>query len=135
MRIPRIYTASKIRHAPMWRKLRDEHRYNYILTARWIHKADGETDFNDLNKFTPNQIRLGWIEDIQDVRFSDWLIAYMEPEDHVRGSLVEVGAAIAYGVNVVSVGFDNHHSWQSHPLVTRAPDLDSAFQFITGTLP
>lgn len=133
---PRIYTASKIHHAPLWHRIRQLYHDRVILTARWIELGQGKTQLLDhaSGAWTPSEQILHWIQDIQDVQNSDYLLAYNEAGDALSGTLVEVGAAIASCKIVLAVGFqDPSHSWTAHPLVLKFPSVTQALNFvITG---
>ncbi|MGG7519648.1 hypothetical protein ACQ3G6_17370 [Allorhizobium undicola] len=91
-----VYIASKTRHADRWRKLRDKLGEPVIST--WIDEAGvGETsDFADL-----------WRRCILEASTAQVLIVYMEPGEVLKGAWVEVGAALASGVQVLAVGIEN----------------------------
>ena len=111
---PRVYIASKTKHAALWRSLRKT--MGFIST--WIDEAgEGETsDFADL-----------WRRCIEEARTADALVAYHEPGDVWKGAFVEIGAALAAGVPVYVIG-DPPGSWPNHPLVTRCASLAIAHQ-------
>lgn len=115
----RVYTASKLPHAPKWLDLR--HAWTEIqFTARWP----------DLVGLIPDQeeaARVFWLQDIQDVRTADVVMVYAEHDDHLRGALVEAGAALAFGLRVLVVGqHPDYGTWQYHPGVHHANDLTHA---------
>lgn len=112
------YIASKTRHAEKWRKLRAE---GWDIAATWIDEAGpGETaDFADL-----------WRRCVMEACLADLLIVYAEPEDMLKGALVEVGAALGRGVPVVVVGdCPQFASWLHHPLVRRCESVEAALAF------
>ena len=120
----RVYTASTLKQAPLWRKLHETHPHIYCH-ARWLkHMAHGTPD-------TPEQASWFWQQDEEDVRDADALVAYADQTERLRGGLVEVGMAIAFGVPVIVVGahFDCG-TWQYHPAVTRVRDLDEAVAWL-----
>jgi len=125
MRMASVYTASKLRHGPMWIRLREE-RQDVFFTARW---PDIEGHVPD----TPENAVAFWHHDVADVRKADAVLVYAEPEDKLRGALVEAGIALGLGKQVVVVG-DNADfgTWQYHPLVQRAKTIDEALLLITG---
>lgn len=133
---PKIYFASKIRHAPWWRILAETYKEEIIITSRWarIDGPDHNTTF-----WTEQQKELHWIQDIQDVRRSDWLLAYCDGDKDdplLAGTLVEIGTAIALGIPVCACGFKDRHSWQAHPLVKSfAADPHVALAWISGGNP
>ena len=127
---PKVYTASKIRHAPIWRSA-ESHFPSIEFTARWINFPENTPDHHT-TFWSEEQKRLHWIQDVQDVQRSDFLLAYCEEGDEVKGTLVEAGCAIGLGKVVIAVGFDQHNSWQAHPLVISKLSLATAFDFIRG---
>jgi hypothetical protein len=109
----RIYVASKTKHAPMWRRLRDE---GWPIISTWIDEAgEGETsDFTDL-----------WRRCIEEAKSASRVILYHEQGDVLKGAFVEIGAALATGVPVFVVG-DPPGSWVHHPGVIQVADLEEA---------
>lgn len=92
----RVYPSSKVKHAPMWRKLQQEVPHVFF-DARWIKRAEKEEqmqgdDFHDL-----------WKECQEDIKDADVLLVYAEDGDQLKGALVEVGMALAFGVQVMLV--------------------------------
>lgn len=125
----RIYTSSKMRHGHMWRKICDA-RSDVIFHARWLkHIQIGTPD-------TPTHARKFWLQDQQDVRDADVLIVYAEPEDRLRGALVEVGMALAYGVPVIVVGeHEDYGTWRWHPAIHWADTLHNALELAASMDP
>lgn len=127
---PKVYTASKIHHRPMWENLREIWSPQIDFTARWL---DMEGPDHDTTFWNDAQKRLHWIQDIQDVRRSDWLLAYNdEGTDKLSGSLIETGGAIMLGMPVIAIGFPRRHSWTALPWVFSLPSCHDAFMLITG---
>ena len=103
-----IYIASKIKHAPIWRALRDK---GIPIISSWIDEAEpGQTeDFADL-----------WTRCINEASHAGALILYAEEGEVLKGAYIEVGAALASKVPVFLVdSFVNPMTFQHHPLVTR----------------
>lgn len=126
---PKVYTASKIHHNALWRLF--SRQYPQLeFTARWIQL--GTVPDHNTTFWTEEQKTLHWIQDIQDVQRSDFVLVYSELLDEIKGTLVEVGCAIGLGKVVLAVGLDSHHSWQAHPLVLRFPSLPEALNYIAG---
>lgn len=125
----KVYTASKIYHASMWRKHREVYSNHIEFTACWINHdgPDHNTTF-----WSENDKLRHWMQDIQDVQRSDFLIAFTGLNDNLAGTLVEVGAAIGLGKVVLAVGFSGTHSWQHHPLVYEYMTVQDALDFIAG---
>ena len=109
----KIFISSKVKHAPKWRKLRD--RYVPIIST-WIDEAGpGESMcFKDL-----------WKRCVSEASSADALLLYVEEGDHLKGALVEVGAALSNEVPVYVVGTPDG-SWINHYNVTQCKDLDDA---------
>ncbi len=125
----RVYTASKLKHAAMWREMcaATPHLQAH---ARWLkHSSIGTPD-------TPEHAAEFWLQDEQDVRDADAVLVYAADGDHLRGALVEAGIAIASGVPVVVVGkHPDYGTWQHHPGVTRMDDLASALLYLKTIKP
>lgn len=110
-----IYTASKVKHAAIWRGYRDS---GFPINSTWIDEAR--------DKESPSLPDL-WIRCVVEAAGAGAVVLYVEPGDHLKGALVEVGAALACGVPVLVVG-EVDQSWVHHPLVCRYADLDLAMQ-------
>jgi hypothetical protein len=110
-----IYTASKTVHAGLWRDLRAA---GYPIISTWIDEAgQGETkDFSDL-----------WQRCISEAVAASITIVYREAGETLKGAFVEVGAALASGKRVFSVGCEGL-SFTNHPLVITFPTLFEAFR-------
>jgi len=127
----RVYTASKIRHKPRW-QTRAQLTSQIEFCARWIWAPD-TPDLSDVSFWDRGSRTRLWTQNIQDVQYSDCVVGYMETRDDLHGTLVEIGVALGLGKPVHLVGaFDNHHSWQWHPLCFRHESLDEAFHYIQG---
>lgn len=114
-----IYTASRTRHAGIWQAFRQE---GFSIVATWIDEAGpGETaDMGEL-----------WQRCIQEAKNVSALVLYREDNEPLKGALVEVGAALANGVPVFTVGCGNlsEYSWLHHPLVRQCATLREAMLF------
>jgi hypothetical protein len=117
---PTIYTASKTRHAAMWRDLREQ---GYRIIATWIDYADGSavTDWQRL-----------WLSCVSEAAAANIMLVYVERDDELRGAYVEMGVAIANQRRVMLV---NPHRVRvsdvvNHPLVTEFEALDKALEAI-----
>ncbi len=114
----KIYIASKTKHAPKWRKLR-ANGLNIIST--WIDEAGaGESiDLSDLA-----------IRCIDEAKSADRLILYCEDADVLKGALIEVGAALAFGVPVFVVGssYSLQTALRHHPLWKKCLTLHEAWR-------
>lgn len=116
----KVYTASKMKHAPKWLELHRNNKHIYCH-ARWLkHTQIGTEDSADnAGEF--------WLQDEEDVKNADVLLLYAEEGEHLRGALVEAGIAIGHGIPVIVVG--KHHdygTWQHHPGVYIVKDLHDA---------
>jgi hypothetical protein len=87
-----IYTASKTRHAQMWRDFRAA---GYPISSTWIDEAGpGESaDLGDL-----------WQRCIHEVSTARSLVLYRADDDVLKGGWIELGAALARGIPVFAVG-------------------------------
>jgi len=91
-----IYIASKTKHAPKWISLREDLSKNgiYVISS-WIDEhIPGQTkNWTDL-----------WSRIISEIKESKFLLFYAEEEEIQKGSLVEVGIALAFGVPIYWIG-------------------------------
>lgn len=122
---PKVYTASKLRHAPLWKTLREEWP-EIDFTARWVDHAEKE------KATTPTGFAHFWTMDIQDVQRSDFVLLLSTPADDglLHGALVECGVALGLGKRVINVG-ECRTSWTNHPLVYSIPTLELARDFFS----
>lgn len=123
--VPRrgIYVASRVHHAPMWRKLRDE---GAPIVSTWI---DVENPV----------YRDHWRMILAQVPTCDALVLHLTPEDvTLKGAFVEVGIALAHGLRVfVSTPPGTNEatlagSWVWSPGVTVCAGLDDAMRQATA---
>lgn len=123
----RIYTSSSLHHAPLWIKL-VEIWTEFQFTASWPEIiASGTTD----DKYGPDFSKLFWAKDLIEVRASDCVLCYADPQDTPRGALIETGACLGLGKPVMLVGSNTQFgTWQHHPLVYRASELHAARQML-----
>jgi hypothetical protein len=121
-----IYVASRASiqdRSAMWRAFRCA---GIPIDSTWIDEAEpGQTlDYSEL-----------WGRIEQEVRQSRALILFLESGDlPVKGALVEVGMAVAYGlpVYVVAPRVDDAAigSWLAHPRVQRVESVHAALRLI-----
>lgn len=125
----RVYTASKLKHAAMWRGI-CAGTPHVQFHARWLkHSAIGTPD-------TAEHAADFWMQDEQDVKHADAVLVFAGTGEHLRGALVEAGMAIAYGVPVIVIGqSDDYGTWQHHPGVTKAMDMDDAMSILRTITP
>jgi nucleoside 2-deoxyribosyltransferase len=83
----RVYVASKVKHAEMWRLL----RVRMGIVSTWIDEA-GEGQTENYTELAQRCLR-----EVQD---SDAVVLFCEPREVLKGALLEVGAALAYGIPV-----------------------------------
>ena len=122
----RVYTASKLRHAEMFRDLR--HKVDGVyFTARWpvtIQLA------SEAAKSSAQMQQ----DNFDDISRSHAVIVYVEKGEHLKGGLVEVGYAIAHGKMVYVVGqHEDYSKWQFHPNVRRCGTVEQALADIKVT--
>lgn len=122
----KIYTASKLKEGPRWRRLAEDWPEVEVV-ARWpfLHVTDdGAPGWPD-NCAAHGSIF--WQHDHEDVARSDVVLVYGANDDTLRGALVEAGMGIALGKTVIVVG-DNegYGTWKFHPQVKRVLTLDAA---------
>lgn len=95
MNSPAIYTASKTKHAHLWRDLRSK---GHRITSTWIDEAEpGQTkDMGEL-----------WSRIDEEVLMADALLIYRAtPDEVLKGAYVELGMAVSNRVPIFAVGFD-----------------------------
>lgn len=120
-----IYVASRVRHAEMWRKWRDNAGVPIIST--WIDEAgEGETgDFSEL-----------WARITAEVLSCERVVFFASQGDPpFKGAFIEIGIALGAGIPVTVV-LDQIEleprscrpigSWINHPLVKIQPALVQA---------
>lgn len=112
----RIYIASKTKHAARWVLLR---RLGAPIVSTWIDEAgDGASpDIPDLA-----------MRCIREAATADRVVLYCEPGELHKGTLIEVGAALASGVPVYCVGWCDSMSdtFARHPLWHVAESVEAA---------
>lgn len=116
----RVYTASKLHTAEIWKELHKAWPEVYFH-ARWLKHIDLGTEDG------PARAHEFWLQDEEDVLSSDAVLVYGRPGEKLAGALVEAGMAIAWGIPVVVVGeHPDYGTWQYHPRVTRVSTLEEA---------
>ena len=113
---PRIYMASRVRHAAKWRALQD---LGVNIVSTWIHE-DGEGQ-------SPSKANL-WIRCVEEAAGADAMIFYVEEGDPLMGAMVEGGAALASTVPVYVVKPETMYvgSWVNHPSAAIYTSIDAA---------
>ena len=124
----RIYGASKLDKVPLWTRLRREwEAVHFVMRWPWEHVGVIED--------TPQEARKFWVEDLEDVMKAQLVMVYGEPQDKLRGALVEAGMAIATGRKVLVVGeHPDYGTWQYHPSVYQACNLDAAYGLLRNVI-
>ena len=111
-----IYIASKTKHAPRWRALRDA---GYPIISTWIDEAEPgqSTDLADLADRC-----------IRESRDAALFVVYCEPGETLKGGLIEVGARLGVGKVVVCVGTceSTRSAFGKHPLWRERASVDEA---------
>lgn len=139
--LPKVYTASKIWHAKLWRELASDPEWSHVeFTARWPWMAHLEEDRNIPP--TATDFRNFWYIDRTDVVRSDFVLLFAgdcvrqlrtfpqgDDSDSLRGGLVEAGIALGAGKHVVTVGLGANHSWAHSAEVIKLPTLEEARNF------
>lgn len=126
---PKVYTASRLDRWQLWRALTLDPDWSFCqFTSSWPAKiAQGLEETS-----TPLDFANHWSTDIYEIKNSDFVLLWGR-DDGLRGALVECGAAIGFGLKVVTVGLPDSHTWSYHPLVKRCENLIAArlylFQF------
>jgi len=124
----RFYAASRVRHADMWRRLRDD---GFHVSSSWIDEA-GPGQTADLSEL--------WKRVEREVRDATVLVLYVEPDDFpLKGALVETGMALASSVPIIVVSpgctfeppsYRPIGSWIRHPLCRFAASIvDGLIEF------
>ena len=112
-----IYCASRVKHAAMWAELR---AHGAPIIATWIDEA-GEGQTGEHAELAERCIR--------EATQAQAVVLYCEPGDILKGALIEVGAALAVGIPVFSVGDCESLSKRTfckHPLWTECDTLRAA---------
>lgn len=116
----KIYTASKVKHADKWKKLRDE---GWGINATWIDR--GVVDPEDYPSL--------WVDCIGEATEADICLAYIEPGERLKGALVEIGCTLSAGGRVYLVcnqWDDSYGTWNHHPRVHMFTSLQEALDAI-----
>lgn len=117
------YIASRAfpNYVKRWQALRDEQGFDIV--SSWI---------NGVGAADPEL----WLRISQQVASAERLVLYVEPQDFpLKGALIEVGMALAAGINVlvvapgVEIEADTYRplgSWLEHPQVTLVATMEEA---------
>lgn len=108
-----IYVASKVGHAPMWKMLRSA---GLPIISTWIDEA-GQGESKSLADL--------WLRCIAESSSAEILIVYRIDDEILKGGWVELGSAIATGVQVYAVGIGSF-TVANHPAITHFDTLEAA---------
>lgn len=115
-----VYFASKTKHAARWQALRAA---GVPTTSTWIDEAgEGQTaDYEELAQRC--------VDEIED---SIAVVLYCESGDILKGTQVEVGVALAFGIPVFCVGMCETLSrvFRKHPLWREFRTVEAALAAI-----
>jgi uncharacterized FlaG/YvyC family protein len=105
-----IYTASKVKHAAIWRHYRDQ---GFPIISTWIDEAEeGESSsYEELS-----------VRCIEEAKSAQILMLFCEDEEILKGALIEAGAALASNVQIACIGdcpslsrvFKEHPLWKEY---------------------
>lgn len=124
---PRIYCASSTTHAAMWREWTDALRPRIDIISTWH-----ELDF-PLEEQNAAVSAVHWKENIRQILFdADHLLVYATADDHIQGTLVEVGLAIGNGLPIHLIGTYPWRSWRHSAFIHVHSSLHAALVTITG---
>jgi nucleoside 2-deoxyribosyltransferase len=127
----KVYTASKLSKAALWRQLRVD-QSGIEFTARWPSYSGREPTDPEFVPDTPENAKWFWLEDEEDVAKADVVLVFAEGDEHLRGALVEAGMGIALKKRVIVIGeHKDYGTWQFHPRVERVATLDEAWRLLT----
>jgi len=127
MRPVRVYTASKLDKADLWKKLREEYR-RIEFTARWV---DSYVPNEQEHECSPHFLAVAWKQNLEDVARADAVLVYGDESGALRGALVEAGVGLALGKTVILVG-DAHcyGTWQYHINCVKVPTVAHAVTYL-----
>ena len=120
-----LYMASKVKHAPRWRTLRDYLKTCGVqIIATWIDE-DGEGQTKDRAELAERCIR--------EAVAADYFILYAEEGEVLKGALIKLGARLAAGKLCWHVG--KGVNWPSgvfpeHRLCREAESMGTALAVI-----
>jgi hypothetical protein len=111
---PKVYTASHLKHQAMWNTIRTEPDWDFIdWTATWPNCPFAAKEL--AGEHVPDEAYTNaWMEGVNEVLSSDFVLLYSGGEERLRGALVECGVALGVGIPVCAVGLPPDHSWRYH---------------------
>lgn len=122
-----VYTASTLRHGPMWKRLRD-HWPEIKFTSSWL-----DAYMNWSGSEIPVICKDAWVQNELDVIRSTYVLVFADTQDSLRGGLVEAGMGIAFNKKLLIIGaHSSYGTWQYHPNVRRLVSLNAARNLINA---
>jgi hypothetical protein len=119
MNKPSLYTASTLRHGPMWRGLRAQWP-EINFTASWI-----DTYLDWQGGDIADICQAAWAAIETEIINSDYLAVFADAKDSLRGGLVEAGIGIGHFKTIFVVGaHSSYGTWQYHYAVRRVSLLE-----------
>jgi hypothetical protein len=115
----KICVASKKKHAPLWRTMRDNHGNDIIST--WIDNIGRTTE----------QFKTLSVDCLNEAIAADVTILYCKSGENIKGAFFEVGAALSAGKKVFAVTEEcssNRHIFNFHPNWTNFKNLNDALE-------
>lgn len=110
----KVYISAKLEHAPKLAALKQD---GFHINARWIEMAEaGRQRLKPVSHWQQ--------ENFDDIEMADFVILYLEPGDHLKGSLFEIGYAIGRGKKVWIAGDGNGLDVVTAEGIVRLPHKD-----------
>lgn len=125
---PKVYCASKIHHAPLWRDMREGRLSFCDIVSSWIDTEKKEDR-------PPAEYAGIWTIDVHDAQKADFVLLFATEHDWDRlsGSIIECGIALGRNRQVLIVGHPpDRMSWTWHPNVVRTGEIffDKAIEIL-----
>lgn len=119
------YIASKLIHSEKIIELAKTHKKIHF-TARW-------PVYRNISSQQARPAAHYLMDNVDDIIRSETVLVYVEPEDHLKGGLVEIGIAWAHGKEIYLAGDHADFSkWQYLPRVHRMHSLEAALAAISA---
>ncbi len=119
-----VYCASNLKHRHLWLKARSD---GWPVISSWIDHPGHPTDLTEYADL--------WRACIAEASSAQVLLLYQEIGDSNKGALVEAGAALGAGVQVIYVGPNRGVlSFLYHPGVQHCGSLAEAFAVIAKSV-
>ena len=119
-----IYVSSKLKHRDRWLAT------GLPIVSTWIH---GE-------ELPPSECSAMWDRYRAEVRACDGFVLYAEPDDHLKGCILEMGIAFDMELPIVIVWAGAIEALAVkigtiayHRSVTVVPDMEQAVDLLSGT--